>query len=167
MCPTCAAGIKPTRGWTWIELAPFLRAPCIAPSACPLAVPAGRVGLLWVGEKFYPTPAHFELEATTLGISRRIACVPRGFVLGETWVALAHRKAVVSREGARSGIFRLFRPTRVEIIVSQSDYAHTGAMDRLRMRGITPVSVPDEDPDHHGSPQDEGSGEATPPTVLL
>lgn len=163
VCPTCSAGIKPARGWTWIELAPFVRSACTAPAACPLEVPAGRVGLLWVGENFYPTPGHFDLEASALGVSRRIAKVPRGFVLGETWVALAHRKALATKEGTRAAIFRLFRPTRLELIVAQSAYDDTAAMDRLRMRGITPVPVPDQDPDHRGSSQEEAGNDLALP----
>jgi hypothetical protein len=154
VCPTCSTGIKPSRGWTWLDIAPFTRAPCKVASACPLERPAGRVGLLWVGEVHYATPAHFELEAAALGISRRISKVPRGFVLGETFVALAHRKAIQASEGFRSSIFQLFRPTRLELIVKQSAFEDTVAMDKLRMRGITPVPVPDDDPDHRGSGHD-------------
>lgn len=159
VCPTCSAGIKASRGWTWLDIAPFTRSPCKVAAACPLESPSGRVGLLWVGEVHYPTPAHFDLEAAALGISRRISKVPRGFVLGETFVALAHRKAIQAGEGFRSGIFRLFRPTRLELIVKQSAFEDTVAMDKLRMRGITPVPVPDDDPDHRVSVNDDAGDE--------
>jgi hypothetical protein len=46
--------------------------------------------MIWIGEKFYKTPADFDREGAELGISRRIAAVPRGFKIGETWVLLAH-----------------------------------------------------------------------------
>src|ERR1041384_8249670 len=66
-CPCCDAGIKFSRGWTWINLHKFTeKQPCRFPAAdcegCPLAgdgcgaLGAGKIeraGLLWVGEKFY------------------------------------------------------------------------------------------------------------------
>lgn len=57
---------------------------------------SARCGLLWIGEEFY-TPDRFVEEARTMGISRRIARVPREFKLGETWVMLGHRHAVRAR----------------------------------------------------------------------
>ena len=38
VCPTCHAGIKPTRGWTWVDAAVlFATQPCADPSCgCPL-----------------------------------------------------------------------------------------------------------------------------------
>ena len=64
-------------------------------------LPMGRVGLIWVGEKFYPTPQDFCAEAEKMGISRRIPAVPNDFVLGETWVWLAHRKAIEAIDAGR------------------------------------------------------------------
>lgn len=102
VCPTCHAGIHPTRGWTWVNPTGLLqlprdhdRASGFHLSACPLAQTHGlgeRAGLLWVGEKFYATPELFTAEAMVMGVSRRIAAVPRDFTLG-TWILLAHRKA--------------------------------------------------------------------------
>ena len=104
-CPCCGGGIKPARGWTWIEpsilLAPNQKA-CELDDAkwcsrCPMGggIPAGRHGLIWIGEKFYPMPGDFMREVQMMGVSRRLPAVPRGFVLGETQVYLAHRKAVL------------------------------------------------------------------------
>ena len=59
------------------------------------AIPAGKHGLIWIGEKFYPMTADFMREAQMKGVSRRLPAVPRGFVLGETQVYLGHRKAVL------------------------------------------------------------------------
>lgn len=103
VCPTCHAGIKPTRGWTWI--APeLLGGPEVFRShgdvfhqaACPFAEGTRlgpRCGLLWVGEKFYATPDLFTAEANRMGVSRRISTLPKDFEIG-TWVLLAHRKAI-------------------------------------------------------------------------
>jgi len=104
-CPCCGGGIKPARGWTWIEpsilLAPNQKQ-CELDDAewcsrCPMGggIPQGRHGLIWIGEKFYPMPADFMREVQMMGVSRRLPAVPRGFALGETQVYLAHRKAVM------------------------------------------------------------------------
>jgi hypothetical protein len=86
ICPTCSGGIKQTRGWTWIDPKRWFEGECKWPqlvSVCPAADPAAlgeRVGLLWIGERFYPTVEHFQIEAATLGISRRISAIPRGSI---------------------------------------------------------------------------------------
>jgi len=49
----------------------------------------GKAGLLWIGEKFYKTPADFQKEGVAMGFSRRIKALPRGFKVGER-VALHH-----------------------------------------------------------------------------
>jgi hypothetical protein len=106
VCPTCGEGIKPARGYTWIDVTklmpaqvhgstdhnsvcPFGRSYADEPHRC-----GERAGLIWVGEQHYKTPHSFMEEAARMGVSRRITAVPRDFVLGETWVLLGHRKAI-------------------------------------------------------------------------
>ncbi|MDI6854017.1 MAG: hypothetical protein QME75_10510 [Deltaproteobacteria bacterium] len=156
VCPTCHAGVKPTRGWTWVDGDALLgHITCqddYKDGRCPASRPMGRVGLLWVGEKFYPTPADFNREAADLGISRRIPALPKGFSLGETWVFLAHRKAVyLGHSGLASeyggpeehfyapAIFRIFKPAAVEYVVRGDETPEQ--LQRLIDRGITPVKV--------------------------
>lgn len=162
ICPTCHAGIKPARGWTWIDLQ-AIRAgkPCVQTRGpdycndCPF-FRIEKAGLIWVGEKFYPNTTDFSREAATMGISRRIAQIPREFKVGETWVALAHRKAIEKIEPKplesladvktqddfiqyTPGIFYLFRPTAIEYIVKESDT--TEKLEAMEKRGITLVKV--------------------------
>lgn len=189
-CPTCGEGFAPARGWTWVDAVKLFggdaRAPtCCIPirptfdgAHCPRCVVCtptllwneanghGRAGLLWIGERFYPTPEHFAHEAATLGVSRRISALPRGFELGTTWVLLAHRSAAVAelQPGAEpvtaAGIFRAFKPTAVEKIVRASDDTPEARAEAER-RGITLVPVPDDDPDHRGTVyDDEPNGDA-------
>ena len=152
VCPTCHAGIKPARGWTWIDGDAFLGGiTCQNPyreDTCPAAQPMGMVGLLWVGEKFYPTPDDFSREALEMGISRRISALPKGFKLGETWVFLAHRKGISMCLEAEDGtqeevfypaIFRIFKPTAVEYVVRGDETPEE--LEKLIDRGITPVKV--------------------------
>lgn len=108
VCPCCGAGIKPARGWTWVSPAALFkgrvcsraveelltREPIQVCRGCMLSHPVDRAGLLWIGERFYPTAAAFLQEAGRLGVSRRISQVPRDFVVGETWVLFAHRKGL-------------------------------------------------------------------------
>jgi hypothetical protein len=120
-----------------------------------------RLRARWIGESFYPTPTSFAVEAGTLGISRRIVAIPRNFKLGETWVFIAHPKvkevvdATTGDVEWMGGVFRIFRPTRIEKIVKQSEFEDEKAMAKLREQGITPVPVPDSDRDHQGTVWDK------------
>lgn len=106
---------------------------------CPLADAAiERAGLLWIGEQFYKTPEDWAKEANDMGISRRIQSVPRGFKLGETWVAVAHIKAIPG-DKPKPGIFRLFKPTVIEYVVTGKETEE--ALENLVKRGITPIKV--------------------------
>lgn len=105
VCPCCNAGVKFARSWTWINLALFTeKEKCDLPAmqcrGCPMNAKIERCGLLWIGEKFY-TPQSFTEEAARLGVSRRIATVPREFKLGETYVAVAH---IQCSHGAMPGL---------------------------------------------------------------
>lgn len=166
VCPTCGGGIKPTRGYTWIEPQPLVKPePHGTPehsALCPLSGDAiERAGLIWIGGSFY-TPQSFAEEAGRMGISRRIPAVPREFEIGKTWVFLAHREAEWEpcpkcgdlskglappdcEECGGDGrvpvpaIFYLFRPQRVEYVVS--DEEEPEEIERMVKRGIRPVRV--------------------------
>ena len=115
VCPTCGEGIKPARGFTWVDgqtlIPPVEHGTGEHDLVCPLSPlrtadghymieeggyvsRIGRCGLIWIGERFYPTPQDFMREAERMGVSRRIVAVPKGFEVGETWVLLGHRKAI-------------------------------------------------------------------------
>jgi len=103
VCPCCGNGIKPARGWTWIEPDSLLEG-YLGPhqsdshtKRCPLGAPGRlgeRAGLLWIGEQHYATPEAWVAEGKRMGFSRRIHNIPRGFKAGETWVLAGHRKAI-------------------------------------------------------------------------
>ncbi len=151
VCRCCGQGIKPARGWTWIDPFPITAdveckkrkgEDC---STCPFEVEEGgtRVGLIWVGEKFYRTPVEFNREVAAQGVSRRISQVPRGFKVGETWVYLGHKNGMeVVEDGDRKfkpAIFSAFRPTRIEYIVNGKEKKKE--LESLVKRGVTPVKV--------------------------
>lgn len=155
VCPCCGSGIKPTRGWQWIDAdAIFGGTVCTAGNegsriegyasmVCPLNGKIGRAGLLWIGESFYPTVEDFEKEAAAQGISRRIKALPKDYKPGETWVLLAHRlgvKRAVVLEGEPTydkAIFRIFKPSAVEYVVKGDETEEK--LSKLVERGITPV----------------------------
>jgi len=176
VCPVCRAGVKQTRGFTWIRprelfadidgtLPPCRLGDCVSCAVGPNAPERG--GLLWIGKGFYKTPADFAAEAGRVGISRRLSGLPRDLVLGETWVYLAHPEAIVEtchcrlvetlgqRECAvcrgrgavyKKGVFGAFRPTRVEKVVDET--ISDEEIEALYKRGIDPVIVePIEDAD--------------------
>jgi hypothetical protein len=142
-CPTCGGGIKFCRSWTWVNAtALFDGRDCtyLDCGDCPLAKPLGRAGLLWIGETHYPTPDAYLVEANRMGVSRRIAAVPRDFILGRTWVLLAHAQGIENPDGSTSpAIFHAFRPSRIEKIVSGKESDEE--IEKLVQQGITPVVV--------------------------
>ena len=153
VCPTCGAGVKQARGWTWLNWYDFAgrHDGCRDTYPCPLCdpTPGERYGLLWVGKKYY-TPEEFVQEAVTMGVSKRIAAIPKGLKLGETRVLFAHPEACVSDqipapikgEQIRTpGVFFSFVPQRVEKIVTREQSEDSDAMTALTKRGITPVVI--------------------------
>ena len=151
-CPCCAAGIKFARGWTWIAPRPLIAAatcqacPNSYCNVCPVggAIPE-RAGLLWIGEQFYQTPTDFNAEAEAQGVSRRIKSIPHDFVLGETWVYLAHIKAAHTTEGdACPGLFTAFKPIRIEYILKGDESLE--ALDQLERRGFTLIKLTYDEP---------------------
>lgn len=173
-CPTCGHGIKPARGWQWVD-ADALTKPYSCPrektggcTSCALSRKIGRAGLLWIGGVYYKTPGEFAREAETHGLSRRISRVPRGFIPGKTYVLTAHREAIsdiceechgnggkfgqptcdaCNSTGIikKPGIFGVFLPTAVEYVVTGKETDEELAA--LVGRGITPVRIERDEED--------------------
>jgi hypothetical protein len=94
-----------------------------------------------------------------MGVSRRIPAVPRDFKVGQTWIALAHPKAVPGEcdhgapagmpcancpDGAsagewRGGVVTFFRPTAIEYVVKGDETEDE--LDALEERGFRLVKV--------------------------
>lgn len=172
VCPICGQGIKFSRGFTWVSgelLGDHEGCTEEFKSQCPVCSPLdkGKLGLMFVGSRFY-TPESFVKEAAEMGVCKRIISVPKGLVLGETWVLLAHPKAGTKKVertkeevilDARQGLHKLepapaifyaFKPRRIEKLIKQSE-AIPKELEKLQKRGITPIVVPDNDLDHQGS----------------
>lgn len=193
ICPTCNHGIKQSRGWTWIDPKPFTAGACASQPAEPFATTlqlltggplctlapntcnplSDKVGLLWIGEAFYKTPSAFQIEAAEMGVSRRITAVPRGFEVGKHWVFLAHPKVKENPPANPGddvtwtpGVFRIFKPTAIEKILTESMAQDADEMAKLAKAGITPVIVPDNDRDHQGTVYDDDT-DSTPQGELF
>lgn len=132
-CPCCGHRVKFTRGFQWITTKLFSAAVPTSNDcySCPLNLEDERIGLMWVGEKYYPTPNHFARESLALGVSKRIGTIPEDCKPG-TWVALAHKKAIVefktvlNEQGIPEvnvpfysrGVFMLFKITSIDYVVT-------------------------------------------------
>lgn len=152
ICPVCGAGIKFSRGFTWVIAESLLggyHQNCkdnLRP--CPVCDPNKneKYGLMWVGKQHY-TPETFMYESEIMGVSKRIAAVPRNFKVGFTWILLAHKKVKTNGE-KQSAIFTAFKPTRIEKLITKSQ-ATEETLKKLERQGITPVVVPNDDKDHN------------------
>ena len=141
ICPACGGGIKFTRGWTWLDWRKYAGEHVLEPNICkcvegicPVCYPYTDnqpYGLLWCGEQFY-TPEAFIQEAIQMGVSRRIAAVPKNLKLGETWILFAHKNVEtvnVSDTGSKweleeenkAAVFYAFRPQSLELLIWNSE----------------------------------------------
>jgi len=154
ICPCCGAGIKFSRGFTWIGKELILEHQCEGRTACKYSMCSlnekripDKVGLMWIGEKYY-TPSSFRKEALRLGVSKRIGGIPKDLVVGETVILLAHRKGHVKYVDGEPeftpAIIMAFTPTAIEYVVKGDETAEE--LDRLQERGLTLIkSIKDVD----------------------
>jgi len=102
--------------------------------------------LMWVGNKFYPSPNDFLQEARTMGACKRVPMLPRAVVAGESRVFLAHDEAITSEllahdedvadeegSGGSPGIFAYFVVNGITFITTPG----TNIPEELKKRGIT------------------------------
>lgn len=147
-CEHCGRAYKQTRSFYWVKPESLLRGdhmidgpgfwglgekkilcPEDACTVCRPRLAGARAGLMWVGQASY-SPESFGVEATELGISKRINAIPKGLEIGITRIYLAHPQACVpvDSEGKRKrhekgpGIIMAFTPQRFERIVKQSEH---------------------------------------------
>ncbi len=175
-CPACGQGVKVTRGLSKINPQKLFGGLDCHNSAA-ACVNCGlsdrhlkKVGyLMGIGAKFYKTPGAFISEALAVGVSKRIAQIPRDLVVGETPVYLAHPKVfkdLVEMEASEielddddpepldpfedpeaprlvardlPGVVAVFVPTHIEYVVSGSETE--AQLDALEKRGLTLIRV--------------------------
>lgn len=131
VCPCCGEGYRYSRSPRKVQAtAIFAHSECTGEGShshhlCPVCTPekAGTESwLIWIGEKHYPSANDYMLESMANGVSRHIKSVPQGFKVGESWVLLAHKKALaVVEEGEvieKPAIFYVYKPSRIDIVVN-------------------------------------------------
>ncbi len=167
-CSRCGSGIKPARGFTWIDADLITSGKCkrepIDCVGCGLDKMVfirlrdnrltGRCGLIWIGEKYYLSPQKFLNECNSMGVSRRIKTVPNGFKIGITPIFVAHRKCIRRIDNGQMhiegdfipGVFQVFVPDRIEYVVKGSETEKE--LEDLLKRGFVLVDVKpiDQDP---------------------
>lgn len=160
ICPVCGQGFKVTTGFSKInpdKLFGGEHNPCSDKffEECPVCNPSfvepPSSLLMWVGSRFY-TPQSFIEESENVGVSKRIPFIPKSLEIGTTWVYVAHKEGyekVINqyRTDKKPGIFYAFKPTRIEKLIWKSQATEKN-LKSLKDRGITPVIIPDGDPDH-------------------
>jgi len=157
VCPCCGTGFKQSRGFTWIDAQKVFRfaiGETECPTAeqdevCPLAATMQgfieKMGLIWIGKKYYATPKIFMDELDQQGMSRRIPAVPNDFVVGETWVCLAHPNALLEpvkfgeKEKRGSAIVVITKPTEIQVVCTEE--TSQDQVDSWIERGLTPVMI--------------------------
>ncbi|MHA1286205.1 MAG: hypothetical protein ACTSPB_02255 [Candidatus Thorarchaeota archaeon] len=165
-CECCGYTPQFFRGFSWLHKN-YLgeHEPCSCIPICPICHPdtiseeklnEDKFMLMWVGKKFYTT-TDFVKEAQEMGVCKAIPSIPKGLVLGKTWVLLAHPECQFydagffnNRNGlAKStpriapGIFYCFTPQRIEMLVLKSK-ATEDRINELEDQGITPIIVEEE-----------------------
>lgn len=166
-CPVCGAGIHFTRAMT--EINP-LKLFGIHDSCqdtfrpCKMCDPKDEPAYIMMVGKGQYSPTSFLQEAQQMGVSKRIAQIPKHLKLGETVVYLAHPQAIQNAIGVTAdnngqgkmisdklGIFCAFIPQRIEMPVWRKQLKGKGSRkfkQSLKKRGITPVPINDGDKDH-------------------
>jgi len=151
VCPCCGEGFRPSRGYRWVDGEKLLEtAPKCSFDKClddcsfreGNEENVGRAILIWISPDNYPTPDDFLTESGEMGVCRRLSGdqIPRGLIVGETWVFLAHRSAIDAHSNEpTAGVFHAFVPAMIEYVVTGEET--DAEIERLVKRGITPVQV--------------------------
>ena len=176
-CKVCGQGIHFSRGFTWIHWFHYAGThdKCHCFKGCPICQPKDmkeilvtingkdekqivpvKYGLMFTGKKFY-SPKSFIKEAKEMGISKRIATIPKELEVGTTWVLLAHVEAgerlVDADEKLTNGnktidgkcqikvpaIFYAFVPKRIVKLITPLEANDKDLVGNLKKRGITPL----------------------------
>jgi hypothetical protein len=158
-CPTCGEEVRFSRGIQKINPRAIweIHNGCACNvNNCPVCYPPDEAFLMWVGSEY--TAKTFTDEADDMGVSKRIAIIPNDLKQGSI-VYLAMRHIIPNtgkfwlpdmepnKRNSGPGVFYVFKVDRIEKIITQS-MDNAGVGSALQTLGITPVVVPDYDPDH-------------------
>jgi len=156
-------------------------APCSCEPICPVCYPdkipeeklmdGKYVALMWVGSRYY-TPRSFAQEADEMGVCKAINQLPKGLVLGKTWIFLAHPKVPIHMDPEylkkledwklgeeirdkltpippeKPAIFYAFTPKRVEMLLPESECIPR-KLKECSEKGITVIPIPENQLEKH------------------
>jgi hypothetical protein len=114
-------------------------------------------GMMWVHDKNYPSAAHFFQECRTRPVEMHIRKLHCGIKPGESWILLAHRKAIVDYGNGgcmgwidehgqahsdviyKPGIFAMFKVEKIEFLVG--DGTTNAELKKMQDAGIEIVNI--------------------------
>jgi hypothetical protein len=111
---------------------------CECDTSCPVCYPPNSAGLMWIGERFYPTPKDFIREAIQTGVSKRIPSVPKGIAPG-SWVFLAHPNANEFDIDHPERIVYAFMVQEIQQVLTAAQASDEKFLAKVRERGYVPV----------------------------
>jgi hypothetical protein len=144
-CPTCGEELEQFRGIKVINPVKYLTQPqqnivkC-AGGSCLACYPPDLGAIMWVGKKYYTATA-FTSEALKMGISKRLAKIPKGLAVGDA-IYFVHPEAFPPREGqvrGKPGVFLAARISAFHRIIDEAQEADADFIKGLEDQGITPV----------------------------
>jgi hypothetical protein len=147
-CPVCGEEIEMFRGIKVINPQKFFTNPqkvmikCnpMAVSKCVACYPPELGALMWVGKKYY-TKDLFMQESVRMGISKRIAKIPKGLAPGNP-IYFVHPEAFPPEAGkvrGTPGIFTAARISAFHRIIDEAQEKDEKFIKELEDQGITPV----------------------------
>ena len=157
-CPTCGEELEQFRGIKVVNPQKFFNSPqktivkCVG-GTCPACYPPEIGALMWVGKQYY-SAGSFVSEALRMGISKRIAKIPKGLKAGYV-IYFAHPEAFPVEEGkirGKPGIFLAARISAFHRIIDEEQEKDEKFIKELEDRGITPVI--EYDAQTRGEPDD-------------
>lgn len=111
---------------------------CDCDISCPACHPPAKAGLMWIGERYYPTPKDFIREAQQAGVSKRIPTVPKDLAPGD-WVFLAHPKANEFDLDHPERIIYAFQIQEIQQVLTAAQASDPKFIAKVRERGYVPV----------------------------
>lgn len=134
VCPACGEGVRKGRYARWIDpkqlfnraIKPYCdpNKPGHIHQLCPVCNPReAKSIIMWVGEKHYRIPGSFMAEAAAMGISKKVAHIPKDFDIGVHGLFLCHVRAVLVPDAEpEPGVFTYFKPTHVDLVIKPMLY---------------------------------------------
>lgn len=111
---------------------------CACDIYCPACHPPEKAGMMWIGERYYPTPKDFIREAIQAGVSKRIPTVPKDLAVGD-WVFLAHPNANEFDLDHPERIVYAFRIQEIQQVLTAAQASDEKFITKVRERGYVPV----------------------------